>query len=229
MTLEHLQVLSWFSRLTVAAVLEKKRRREGDEEVKGGRRRKWGRWGRRRSVATWVSNISRHCPSSFLPPRVIGSSYRHPSTSTPSSTLVHVMTLMRDDIMTSRGADQEVELLGDGGGGRPVLFTESNEKEGPIRPLIKEMRRHRKIEVLLLLLAASSSSSSTVILSPLLLPPPSSSRSYSGLLTEGSATPLRRGQKKQGLLLAMARRNAPNKYRSFTNCPRLIAPPNRPL
>lgn len=33
---------------------------------------------------------------------------------------------------------------------------------------------------------------------------------------------------KTGLLYGAAR-NAPNKYRSFTNCPRLIAPPNRPL
>lgn len=102
---------------------------------------------------------------------------------------------MRDDIMTSRGAGQEVELLGDGSGGRPVLFTESNEKEGPIRPLIKEMRGHRKIEVRLLLAASSSS---TVIVSPLLLLPlplPPSSRPYPGLLTEGSAIPLRRGQK----------------------------------
>lgn len=67
-------------------------------------------------------------------------------------------------------------------------------KRGPIRPLIKEMRGHRKIEVLLLLAASSTVVSPPLLLLPL-LPPLLPSSSLSRLLTEGGTVRCEGGQK----------------------------------
>lgn len=163
--------LSWFSRLTVADS---------------------ARVEEQRSVATWVSNI-RDIALSFRPllvpaARVIGSSYRYIPLSPPLPD-----PRPRDDINARRRNDesrrvagQEVELLAMVAAAGLCYLPNRMKKRAPIRLLIKEMRGHRKIEVLLLSLAASSIVVSFLLLPLLLLRPPVSIQAaYSRARCEG--------------------------------------------
>lgn len=203
--LSHLQVISWFSRLTVAgAILSKQHSRHC---------------------------LSRSHPSSFPPQKShrLFLSLLPPLPLPPDS---------RDDVNARRHNDESrrrprSRIAGDGVAAAGLCYLPNRmKKRGPSRPLIKEMRGHRKIEVLLLAASLVFPPPSPFPSSCLPLNPPSpSSSSSSSSLASSHPSCLRKAQRrgqKTGLLYGAAR-NAPNKYRSFTNCPRLIAPPNRPL